>query len=36
MLMNKTAQFIKNLVTDLDAALRKLKLNAKLTPLQKI
>jgi hypothetical protein len=36
MLMNQPAQFIKTFVTDLDAALGKLKPTAKLTSLQKI
>ena len=36
MLMNEPAQFIKNFVTDLDAALGKLKPTANLTSLQKI
>jgi hypothetical protein len=35
MLMNEPAQFIKNFVTDLDAALGKLKSTANLTSLQK-
>ena len=36
MLMSEPAHFIKTFVDDLDAALGKLKSNAKLTPLQKI
>src|SRR5664279_456373 len=36
MLMSEPAHFIKTFVTDLDAALGKLKPNAKLTQLQKI
>jgi len=36
MLMSEPARFIKSFVDDLDAALGKLKPNAKLTQLQKI
>ena len=36
MLMSEPAHFIKTFVTDLDAALGKLKPNARLTHLQKI